>query len=470
MSRDSIPMDSSRSSWFVPLTLGLIPIAIVLLMIFSPIAIVVVVGIAICFCSAIENETALLLNIFLLPFAWVIRADLPLSNIVVPTRDLAVLAFFTGRVWRGNLRFKLFRREPITIVSLIFFAVCVGTVIWGSTGWTHSSARALTLITSYVLFYLFVVEWVDTEARMFKVVVTLLLSTLLVSLFGIFQEAVGGYTSLWLYLYPPDEAFIEWNNRVPSFLGYSNLLAGYLNLILPFAVACGFKGNPNLRKLGWWTAVVGTIALVFTQSRAGLVAFGCVLLMAILQFVKKRSKQLVSFCLLSVGGPAVFIVGRVLSPEHLGSIVAREPMERLLFWATAWRMFRAAPLFGIGIGNYGEIYGQYIPAYLIPPRHFTANGLYFQIISEMGLVGLFSFLGLAGVAIFVARRQLKWSQASLTQSLGFGILAGIVATLVHGLVDLALDVSPQWGTLFWFMLGLLAASTRLRQVRALPEN
>jgi O-antigen ligase len=449
---------------------GVTAVGAVLLVIYSPVAIAVLAGVAIFFFSAIENETALLLNVFLLPFAWVIRGDLPVSNIVVPARDLSVLAFFVGRAWRWNLRLHLFRREPITIATLIFFGVCVGSVAWGSTGWTHSSARALTLATSYMLFYLFVLEWVDTPARMQKVMVTLFLSTLFVSLFGILQEGVGGYTSLWLHLYTPDEAFIDWNNRVPSFLGYSNLLAGYLNLILPSALGCCFLTRGKWRKLGWWAAVLGTVALVLTQSRAGLVAFGCVLLLAIFHLVESRPKRTLLMGLLAAGWSAIYLIGKVLSPEHLGSVVAREPMERLLFWATAWRMFLAAPVFGIGMGNYSEVYGQYIPAYLIPPRHFTANGLYFQIISEMGLVGLLSFLSLAGIALVLARRQLKSSPSSLTRVLGFGILGGTVATLVHGLVDLALDVSPQWGTMYWLMLGLLAASTKIHMAQPWPEN
>ena len=331
-----------------------------------------------------------------------------------------MLGFFVGRAWRGNFApTNLPSGADHDCNSDFCWCVCVGSVIWGSTGWTHSSARGLTLIVSYFLFYLLVIEWVDTSARLQKVAATLLVSTIFVSLYGVLQEAMGGYTSLWLYLYPPDEAFIEWNSRVPSFLGYSNLLAGYLNLILPFAVGCCFLPSPKWNRLGKLTAVLGTVSLVLTQSRAGLVAFTCVLLIAIFQFVKNRKRQLISLAALLAGWPAIYLAGKGLSPEHLGSIVAREPMERLLFWATAWKMFRAAPVFGIGMGNYGEVYGQYIPAYLIPARHFTANGLYFQIISEIGLVGLLSFLSLCFVAILLARRQIKSSPSSLTQVLGF---------------------------------------------------
>ncbi len=140
----------------------------------------------------------------------------------------------------------------------------------------------------------------------------------------------------------------NWNSRVPSFLGYSNLLAGYLNLILPFAVGCWLLPSPKWNRLGKLTAVLGTVSLVLTRSRssAGLVAFTCVLLIAIVQFVKNRKRQLISLAALLAGWPtAISVAGKGLSPEHLGWIPAREPMERLLFWATAWKMFGPAPVF-----------------------------------------------------------------------------------------------------------------------------
>ncbi len=455
---------ATRSRSMVPIVLGAVAAALTLLPFYAPWVVALFGALIICVFAVAEKETAILLSVFLLPAAWVLRTDLPFSNIFVPARYLFVSGFFLGRLWRGDLGFRELCHHRLTRWTLVFLAAAVGSILFGSIGWTHSSARALMLLGSYVAFYFFTIAWIDTPRRLEKVVRTLFLSTIVVSLFGILQEAIDGYTSFWMYLYPRDESFIPWNKRVPSFLGYSNVLAGYLNLILPFALACCFLGPARWKTLGLWTVVLGCATLAFTQSRGALVAFSCVLVLAVLSFVKHRKKQIALLAVIFLVGVGFYTVGRLLSPVHLGGIVAREPLERLAFWATAWRLFLASPVFGIGIGNYPEVYGYYIPQALIPAHVFTANGLYFQLLSEMGIAGTASFLWLSAAGIGEGRCQFRSSSSFLSRALGFGVLGGVVATLVHGFMDLAVDVSPQFGTLFWFMLALLAANARLSQV------
>jgi O-antigen ligase len=442
----------------VPIVLAGIGVATVMVATFSTFAVVVASGIILCVLSALENEKVLLGSVFLLPFAWVVNSSLPISNVVVPARILLALSFFAGRAWRGQLRGFPAWQSTLSRISILFLGICIATTVFGSMGLTHNSARALALIVSYIAYYFFALEWIDSDYRLQQCVRILLWSTIVVSLFGILQELVGGYTSLWLYLYPPDEAFIDWNWRVPSFLGYSNVLAGYLNLVLPFALACCLIGYGHLRRLACWTVVLGSIGLLLTQSRAGLIAFGIASLLAVLWLIESRRAKVLVVAGMFGMAAMVLVVGSVLSPQHLGSVVSREPMERLLFWATAWRLFVASPVFGIGIGNYGDAYGLYIPSFLIPSRHFTANGLYFQILSEMGLVGMTSFMVFAALVVKQGREHMTKGRSVLSRALGFGALASMIATLFHGIVDLALDVSPQWGTLMWFMLALMCAS------------
>jgi hypothetical protein len=50
----------------------------------------------------------------------------------------------------------------------------------------------------------------------------------------------------------------------------------------------------------------------------------------------------------------------------------------------------------------------------------------------------------------------------LGQCLSFGVLGALSTIVVHGAVDLTLDVSPQFDTQLWVMLGLLAADMALQ--------
>jgi O-antigen ligase len=332
----------------------------------------------------------------------------------------------------------------------------------GTGGLTHNSARSLALIASSLCFYLGVLIWVDSHQRMQKVLQVLLWSAIFTAGFAIVQTIVGGYTSLWLYLYPPDERLAAWDWRVTSFLNYPNTLAGYLNLILPFALACYTLGTGKWKKLGLWTAVLGFVALAMTQSRAGLVAFGCAFVCAVFLFTESWRKKF-----LLLGGFAIFVagfylVGRILSPARLGDIDVAEVLSRPILWVTAWNLFLRSPLCGIGLGNFTVLHGPYIQISWIPTDDLTVNNLYLEVLSETGIVGFIAFFGLVVVALQRGYRTFISATTSLERALGFGVFDAMITILVHGTLDLTLDVSPQFDTLFWIMLALLVASIRLQ--------
>ena len=413
--------------------------------------------------AAFASDRFVLFIVFLTPLSWVLSADLPVRDVMTSARLVFVVGFFLGRLFRGQLRFRHLLVSTVSKASLLFVVAASLSVLFGTEGWTHESARTMTRLISYVAFYFFVLAWADSEERVRKLATLLFASTIVVAAFGIFQEIVGGYTSLWLFLNPPDEGFVPWNNRVPSFLSYTNSLAGYLNLILPFALGCYAIGSSGeWKKLGAWTLVLGGITLGLTQSRGGLVAFGCALALAIFYFVESWRKQLVLLAGLLVLASGFYALGGVLSPTHLGEIGDATGASRLLFWATAWDLWVHSPVFGVGFGNFQMLYGSYIHVSWIPEGQFGVHNLYLQLLSETGLIGFLAFVLLAFFAVREARRQLR-SKDSFNKVLGFGIIGMIATLFVHGFVDFVVEVSPQFGTLFWTLLALLAANVAINR-------
>jgi len=293
----------------------------------------------------------------------------------------------------------------------------------------------------------------------------------MVAVFGVFQEIVGDYTSFWLFFNPPQEWFQPMEHRVPSLLNYSNSLAGYLNLVLPFGLACFALGKGKWRKLGGWTVGLGFIALVCTQSLGGLAAFCCVLVLAIFCFIRTQRRRvllLAGVCALALG---FYLAKETLNPAHVGDSVGFDAATRLLLWSTAWNLFVHSPIIGVGWGNFVELYGPYVSSFSwIPSGVLEVHSIYLQLLAETGIVGFASFFLFLFRAVQQALHQLRCSAEILDKALAFGVLGGILTILVHGFVDFVFQVSPQFGTLFWMLLALLVVSDRIQSESALGKS
>jgi len=64
----------------------------------------------------------------------------------------------------------------------------------------------------------------------------------------------------------------------------------------------------------------------------------------------------------------------------------------------------------------------------------------------------FLFLRPSGFFVSLALKSIH-AQDLLSRVVAFGVLA-IIGTLTHGMVDYMFETSPQFGTLFWIVLGL----------------
>ena len=440
------------------LALGIGAAAATALFVWAHWSIALVGAVAILALSAAENEPFLLLVIFLTPVSWVLNGDLPVRNVPVTLHVLVVIGFFLGRLWRGRLDGKRLLSPALTKASFLFVGTALAPVVFGGGARTRGSAGSLYEVVSYLGFFLVVLAWADSQQRIRKILGVLLFSTILTAGLAILQEIVGGYTSLWLYLNPPDEGVPQWEWRATSFLSYSNSLAGYLNLVLPFALACYVLGKGRWKKLGSWTVGLGFVGLLCTQSLGGLVSFASVVVLAIFCFVtnwRKRLLLLAFVCVLAIG---FYFAKETLNPAHQGEGFGYDSAVRLLLWSVAWDLFVHSPIFGVGWGNFVTLYGSYVNFSWVPPGVFDVHNLYLQLLAETGILGFASFFSLIFLAGREARRLWRAGRDDLGRALSFGVLGAILTVLVHGSVDFLFRVSPQFGTLFWMLLALLVAS------------
>lgn len=418
---------------------------------------IAILGTAAVLCLAfVESEAFLTLVIFLLPLEWTLSGNVPVRDIPVVFRSLVILGFFAGRLLRGRLKVGELLRSTVTKASLLFLCAATLPMLLGFGGLTRESVRALWTLFTCVGFYLVVLSWADSQLRVRKVLHALLISTIVSAAFGIFQEFLGDYTSLWLYLNPPPEWVGGMEGRAPSFFANPNFFAAYLNLVLPFSLACWILGEGRWKKLGAWTTGLGVAALLCTQSFGGLGAFGGVIVLAILCFAGSWKRKLTLLCSVCVLAVAFYFGKAILNPAHEGGDFAYDQSIRLVLWGVAWDFFVHSPIFGVGWGNFVAIYGAYVSEISwIPQGQFEVHNIYLQLLAETGVVGFGAFFLIVFRSVRQALRQWRLAAQPLDKALAFGVLGAILTTLLHGFVDFFFQVSPQFGTLFWVLLSLL---------------
>lgn len=145
-------------------------------------------------------------------------------------------------------------------------------------------------------------------------------------------------------------------------------------------------------------------------------------------------------------------VGTELNPQGTG---LNEGATRNDIWRATWKMFKAHPIFGVGLGGYWIAITAYHEASgTLTPQE--AHNDYLELLSSGGLVGL-----AIGVWFFLtlwqtSSRKLRGS-TGFQRSVCLAAILGIVGIAVHSLVDFGLHMLAN---AFVFMVLLMMATTK----------
>jgi hypothetical protein len=296
--------------------------------------------------------------------------------------------------------------------------------------------------------------------------------------------------------------------RVGGFTYEPSWLAHQLNLVyLPYWLAATVTGYSATRKvlrvsIENMLLAGGIVILYFTISRIGLVAF---LLMIAFVFLRLnawlvhrlrnrlqgrslvqrwRLDRLLSlllglaFFIVYAGGVVGLLVlwahfdprtAQLLSLQGLPSSLFDfafkvDFAERVVYWSIGWSVFGRYPLLGVGLGNTGFFFMQYIPnlSYRLPEivnLAFLSNTLpniksfWVRLLAETGLVG-FSLFAAWQVVLWKAGTFLRSHRSVLLRTLGWMGAFAILAFLAEGF-----SIDSFALPYLWFAMGLLTAAS-----------
>lgn len=198
----------------------------------------------------------------------------------------------------------------------------------------------------------------------------------------------------WLHILPAGKSSFPVVGNFDNPAGLASALAAGIPFIVYF---CQAKER-TFRFISYFTAAIAVLAIVVSESRAGMLAVGCCLLCAGIKRIGRRGEK--TKIALSIG---VFIAVAVAL-----YFLKRDSADgRILIWLVTLRLIARSPLFGGGTGAFAA---HYMPE---QARYFTAHpdsqfamladnvnhpfNEYLSILVQWGLVGLL----LAGILLYI---------------------------------------------------------------------
>jgi putative inorganic carbon (HCO3(-)) transporter len=429
--------------------------------------------------AIVRFEFCVYAQILLLPWYPFLNPEFSVRDVTVILRFIFFICVCIQLARKGRSIQSWIFSHLNTKVAIMAVIMALSLIVSNYRG-TFAAYQNLVKMLSYIAFYYGIAGWLETREQVFKAVKLVLVSTIVVSLFGFCQVVADGFTALYFHINPMAADILEelggWSGRITSLLFHSNSLAGYLNLVVPLAMACFMIGkHAYVRRLGLVCAATATAALYFTGSRGGWIAYGFMLL-AVYWYSSPRREAVARLAIVLALAAAIVVTlslsGTGMASQDQFAVQAGRAQEvdaftlesRLALWNAAAQMFVQHPVLGIGFGNYRLHFQEYIPGI---DYALDAHSLYLQFLSETGIAGFLSFLLVSWSFLRTGGRLARGSD-ELYRIIGVAACGAVTATLAHGGVDYLYGVSPQFGNMFFLALALTSVASELAARTASP--
>ena len=372
---------------------------------------------------------------------------------------------------------KIFRMPLVRAVTAFvaaFLLACVFAYDMHAAFWSnYERGEGGFQMIHYLIFFLLLVFFFRDEKdwrRMFGFslcAAVLMIGYGLLANFGV-SSYIGPYTG--------NAMPVGWfhkliNGRFEGSLGNPAYVAPYLMFAMFFAGYLWITARREKRAMGWVGWCYGALIAIFlfffflTQTRGAFlgIMLGVLVFILYLLFMgtpreRKWSGIVLAICL--VLGGAGFAARNTSFVKSLPegrllqlSLSDSTAQTRLWVWGEAWHGFLERPVFGWGPENFTAVYDKYFnPKFYMPGQSSEtwfdrAHSVFFDYLSETGIVGFLSYLGIFAVFAWEFFKTHRRKAASI-------ILAGIilaipVAYLGQGIA--IFDVFPMYLCLFLFL-------------------
>jgi len=244
-------------------------------------------------------------------------------------------------------------------------------------------------------------------------------------------------------------------------------------LFLPFFTGLSFSRQfkRSYRLLAFFVLAILVTGIIFSYSRAAWISVAAALGAFLLVRFRVRFYWILFALVVGVGLFFMFqyqfidkleknkqdsstdFMEHVQSISNISSDASN--LERINRWASAIRLFKERPIFGWGPGTYQFVYAPYQRSKektIISTNYGdmgNAHSEYIGPMSESGILGMLTFMGIVVTVIITALRVYRRAANKEVKLLSLMIMLGLITYYVHGLMNNFLDTDkasvPFWG-------------------------
>jgi O-antigen ligase len=347
---------------------------------------------------------------------------------------------------------RLLHADVSIRAALFMFAMLLSTFrsteIW-------FSLTQFFLEVQFLLMYLYVIQHVREWGHVRLVFTTLAIALLVESLIILSQYFTGFEFSLMGIQIGGAGAGAA---RFSGTLGHPNNAATFLAAGLMIIFGASLARKPLIdRKLAITAFILGTVALVPTESRAVWIIYAVLVPLVALfsrkgQVSAKAIMLMGIVALLIIFGFSTQIIDRFTTDDR-GSAESRIWQAQLAF-----NILREHPIAGIGLNNLWEVAPDHLPLEMLENRNVIHNK-YLTVWTETGILGLFAFIWLLLAALRRAWSTFRSTRDPDIATTIAGLLAALMVFILHMFVA-TFNERPRL-QFIWLALALIVSVTGL---------
>jgi O-antigen ligase len=342
-------------------------------------------------------------------------------------------------------RTQTFEVSYAVIPLIVFTGICFLSLFW-SVRLKYAEIVCVSFATG-LLTYIFFSNIIYEEKDIYLFLKFIVSATSLNALLGIFQGTIGG------------NLFTLYGFAAQGTTYHPNYFSGFLGIVYPISLLVSTKENKNV-----WLLPVFLIlfANFFSMSRGGTVTI-FLLSAASLWFLfskgyKKSGIKILFINILSVFVYLFFVFLGDKSSKLTSYSISSTSLSRLEIWQGTLPIIFHSPFLGAGLRSFEDQFKYFNNPYLFK-FHSNAHNLFLHLASEIGIIGLLSFLVFSFYVFSSCIKYYKNAESLQLKMVSFFLFMAISGFIFHNLGEYVWE-PPLFQVLFYFIASLIFSIKR----------